>query len=243
MPPQLSDLVRDPNFDRLRDLLSEPALTDDRIDEVQRALDELCDPLPGLLHINDVPTDTVVFVASKGKQLYGWEPDIGRRLGTGIYELFHPDDWVVADMYDDHGNFKTVDGYSNFYRVKHAITGEWCWVHGQYMHLTYTDDGGVRYFIGYANDLTYEIDLGNVPEFARHLLSLKNEQELARLTSRERDVLTLIAEGHTDRQVADQLSISPHTAATHRKNLQKKLEVRNTAGLVRSAVMFGLVSV
>jgi DNA-binding CsgD family transcriptional regulator len=240
---QLRDLARGPLFDELRSLLSNGELTAERISRVQVALDELCDPLPGVLHINNVPDDTVVFLASKVREVYGLEPDIGRRLGKDIYDLFHPDDWVVADMYDDDGNLKTVDGYSNFYRLKHGVTGEWLWIHGQYVALTFDDEGDLYYFVGYANDLTYEIDLGNVPHFAKHLLSLKNEAELAKLTGRERDVLTLIGEGLTDKQIATRLNISPHTAATHRRNLQQKLEVRNTAGLVRSAVMFGLVAV
>ena len=61
------------------------------------------------------------------------------------------------------------------------------------------------------------------------------------LTEREREVLTLIAEGLSSKMIADDLSISLSTVETHRKALIKKLEVSNVAGLVRIAVQEGLV--
>lgn len=61
------------------------------------------------------------------------------------------------------------------------------------------------------------------------------------LTDREREILTLIAEGLSSKMIADDLSISLSTVETHRKALIKKLEVSNVAGLVRIAVQEGLV--
>jgi DNA-binding NarL/FixJ family response regulator len=60
------------------------------------------------------------------------------------------------------------------------------------------------------------------------------------LTPREREVLQLIAEGHSTRQVAATLHISVKTAETHRANIMAKLDVRDTAGLVRYAIRRGL---
>ncbi|MCW1966592.1 MAG: response regulator transcription factor [Anaerolineae bacterium] len=63
----------------------------------------------------------------------------------------------------------------------------------------------------------------------------------AELTEREREVLQLIAEGKTTQNIAEQLSISPHTATRHRANLMQKLCVHNQAELIRAAVKLGLV--
>ena len=57
-----------------------------------------------------------------------------------------------------------------------------------------------------------------------------------KLTRREVDVMKLIAEEFTTTEIADKLTISQHTVESHRKNLLSKLNVRNTAGLVRYAV-------
>ncbi|MEM8965133.1 MAG: response regulator transcription factor [Bacteroidota bacterium] len=61
------------------------------------------------------------------------------------------------------------------------------------------------------------------------------------LTPREREVLQLIAEEYTNPEIADRLFISPRTVDTHRRNLILKLNVKNTAGLVRYAIKENLV--
>lgn len=61
------------------------------------------------------------------------------------------------------------------------------------------------------------------------------------LTLRERQVLQLIAEGKTTRDVASLLFISVKTAETHRTRLMQKLDIHETAGLVRYAIRRGLV--
>lgn len=63
----------------------------------------------------------------------------------------------------------------------------------------------------------------------------------AQLTTREREVLALIAAGCTTQQVAEKLNISPHTATRHRANLMQKLDVHNQVELVRAASEQGLI--
>ena len=61
------------------------------------------------------------------------------------------------------------------------------------------------------------------------------------LTDRELQVLQLIAQGLTNRQIADQLFLSFRTVNTHRANLMQKLDIHDTAGLVRYAITTGLI--
>lgn len=56
------------------------------------------------------------------------------------------------------------------------------------------------------------------------------------ITKREREVLKLIVEGYTSSEIADLLFISTRTVETHRSNLMNKLELKNTAALVRYAI-------
>jgi two-component system, NarL family, response regulator NreC len=56
------------------------------------------------------------------------------------------------------------------------------------------------------------------------------------LTEREREIITLIAEGHTNAVISEMLFLSKHTVNTHRKNIMAKLGVKNTAGIVMYAV-------
>lgn len=66
-------------------------------------------------------------------------------------------------------------------------------------------------------------------------------QENISLTKRESEILRLIAKELTNREIADKLFISTNTVFTHRKNLLKKFNVRNTAGLVKLASEHGLI--
>lgn len=62
----------------------------------------------------------------------------------------------------------------------------------------------------------------------------------ASLTSRERDVLSLMAGGATNKEIAEQLFLSPHTVKDHTSALYRKLGVRNRAEAVRRAERLGL---
>lgn len=64
----------------------------------------------------------------------------------------------------------------------------------------------------------------------------------ALLTSREREILQLIAEGLSSKEVASELGISTRTVEAHRNSLMQKLDIHKVAGLVRFAVREGLVA-
>jgi DNA-binding NarL/FixJ family response regulator len=63
---------------------------------------------------------------------------------------------------------------------------------------------------------------------------------LQRLSKREREIVRLIRTGLTSRVIADQLSLSEFTVATHRRNIMYKLELQNLASLVQFAIDHGL---
>jgi len=68
------------------------------------------------------------------------------------------------------------------------------------------------------------------------------EDDLALLTDREREVLRHIAEGKVNKEIAAELSISANTVETHRKRIMEKLDLHNTAALVRFAMRKRIVT-
>jgi DNA-binding NarL/FixJ family response regulator len=62
------------------------------------------------------------------------------------------------------------------------------------------------------------------------------------LSEREREVFQLVAEGHSNKEIADVLSVSPATVETHRAHVLQKLDVHNTAELVLYAVRRGIIT-
>ena len=73
-------------------------------------------------------------------------------------------------------------------------------------------------------------------------LPIRDLGPLDQLTSREREVLQLVAEGHTNRAIAIHLHLSEKTVEKHRGHLMAKLSVHDTAALVRLAIRHGLVA-
>lgn len=67
------------------------------------------------------------------------------------------------------------------------------------------------------------------------------EQAADLLTPREREVLQLVAEGHTNNSIADTLNISVKTVEKHRANVMAKLEVNDLASLIREGIKQGLI--
>lgn len=74
------------------------------------------------------------------------------------------------------------------------------------------------------------------------LFSCGNPSNDGRLSTREKEVLTLLAEGKSSQEIADLLYISLRTVEHHRASLKKKLKVRNIVDLVKYAVRKGYTS-
>lgn len=80
-----------------------------------------------------------------------------------------------------------------------------------------------------------------------YLDKLKHGQEptssFDTLTDREREILTLVAEGHTNREIAETLFISVKTVETHKANIMEKLNLHKRAELVKYAIKKGMLQV
>jgi DNA-binding NarL/FixJ family response regulator len=86
------------------------------------------------------------------------------------------------------------------------------------------------------------------PAVSRHVIGeyLRRQDQLSgpldTLTSRQREILTLVAEGKTTKEIATKLDLSVKTVESHRTQLMDRLDIHDIAGLVRFAVRMGLVS-
>lgn len=86
------------------------------------------------------------------------------------------------------------------------------------------------------------------PETSRKTLleygkGVTKRDQLETLSPRQREVLRLIAEGRTTKQIAQMLEISVKTVETHRAQLMERLDIHDVAGLVRYAIIVGLIEV
>jgi DNA-binding NarL/FixJ family response regulator len=81
-----------------------------------------------------------------------------------------------------------------------------------------------------------------VNDYRHRLEDMPADDQYESLTPREREVLVLVAEGHTNREVAELLGISHKTVDYHRTNVMRKLDVHNRTELTRYAIRRGLMS-
>jgi DNA-binding NarL/FixJ family response regulator len=91
-----------------------------------------------------------------------------------------------------------------------------------------------------AEDIVIKKNIARLP--AAVTTAIERRQPLSKLTSRQVEVLRLVAEGHRTREIADKLSLSIKTVESHRGELMKRLGMHDVVSLVRYALRSGLVA-
>ncbi len=89
--------------------------------------------------------------------------------------------------------------------------------------------------------LSESIEEVMMEDFVKHLRNGGTNESTDLLTDREREVLQLIAEGNTSREISGILNVSVSTVDTHRKKIMDKLSIHNTAGLVKYAIKHKII--
>ena len=81
-----------------------------------------------------------------------------------------------------------------------------------------------------------------IEEYCLQAEAMEAQDDFGRLTDREREVLQLIAEGHSNRKIAELLSVTEKTVEAHRARLMDKLNVHSIAELTKYAIRKGMIS-
>jgi DNA-binding NarL/FixJ family response regulator len=81
-----------------------------------------------------------------------------------------------------------------------------------------------------------------VEDYVRQIRARGVDDSYDLLTTREREILQLVAEGKSNKETANALNLSLHTVETHRRNLQEKLNLHSVAELILYAVRKGIIS-
>lgn len=92
-----------------------------------------------------------------------------------------------------------------------------------------------------AEDLITKTDLSRLPASIAEAVRLR--RPLGKLTSRQIEVLRMVAEGHRTREIASRLKLSAKTVESHRGEVMKRLNIHDVVGLVLYAVRVGLVAI
>lgn len=202
--------------------------------------------IPSVIIIHDIRDSTVVYMSERGRRQLGVDLDELREMGQNYYaRFFNPEDakdYVpkIFGLLERNNNDEMV---SFFQQVRTSQNNDWTW----YLSST-------KIFIRDENDkpiltITNAIPIDNEHYFTSKIERLlqennflrRNKQAFASLTGREKNVLTLMALGHNSAEIAGQLHISENTAATHRRNIKKKLKAQSNYEITLFAQAFDLI--
>jgi DNA-binding NarL/FixJ family response regulator len=133
---------------------------------------------------------------------------------------------LILSMYDNEEYIKQalVAGVSG-YILKESAVDELVW--------------GIRAITSGQNFLSPAVCTVVIREYLRQFEGKARKRALDNLTSREREILQLVAEGRTTREIASMLFISPKTVEAHRSNIGRKLKTKNVSEIREYAIKKG----
>mgnify|MGYP003604881807 CR=1 FL=1 len=178
---------------------------------------------------------------------------------NAVLATIHPDDvdfvikaeaFLTRFFYEKIGSEKLTSykiSYSHRARFK---GGEYALINHQALMLTMDDKGGYGKSLNIhtridhlSNHNTYKISLIGLhgePSYM-NISKEENDEGLIELSKREIDIIRQISEGKSNDQIAETLSISPHTVKKHRSNILEKTECNNAAQLIKICIQQGIL--
>jgi DNA-binding NarL/FixJ family response regulator len=196
------------------------------------------------LLLESQPGFSVVAEASDGhqavEQAEATKPDVvvldiamprlsGTEAAQRIGELLPGTSVIILSMHSDEGYvMRALKAGAKGYLLKDAAEGD-------LVEAIQAVGNGKTFF-------SSEISKMLVEDYVREIRTRGVEDSYELLTSREREILHLLAEGKSNKDIASALNLSPYTVETHRRNLQEKLNLHSFAELILYAVRKGLIS-
>jgi DNA-binding CsgD family transcriptional regulator len=245
---QSQSCVSGPGADPLPELL-----------QTNHALLEVLNLGPHLCWVLDVRTGGYCFMSSHAEQLLGESPRHFTEGGLAYTNgLLHPDDagcaWQLMQaiwqfLLARPAGQRAAYGFSCDYRIRRA-DGTYLRLLEQSRVLQTDHHGNITHLLGTGTDITHwkesatlVASVASAADGSRLVCTSDNPvlKPQARISKREQEVMQLIANGFSSRQIADRLYLSLHTVNTHRRNIIGKTHYRSPGGLVRVAVRNGMI--
>jgi len=149
------------------------------------------------------------------------------------YSMVDPQE--LASIKNKISNFFTPPYFEKLltmrYHIRNIYGKNICIKHEILLHILERHSLAINYFFDVS-------EKERIEQFLKSNTGLNHtspKKQILTISPREKQVLRLIADGHSSKEIADMLFISNHTAISHRKNLIEKFQVKNTAHLIKKA--------
>jgi len=212
-----------------------------------------------IFFLYNVRSGNFMFVSNSAQRILGYPSQNFLEDGLDfVASRIHPEDYPVALAVSAKMNSKMIDNKIDFpkrleLRIKNN-KGNWIWTEIDFVVPKFINTS-ISQIFGVMKDISdekkdclgYKVDQAFKYSLDSTYLSPKNYDPDAqfdrstksngykKITRREKEILKLIADGFSAKEVANKLFISIHTAINHRKNLISKFQVKNTAQLIKVA--------
>jgi len=135
------------------------------------------------------------------------------------------------------------EAFTFFQQARSSISGDWVWYLSSIKILMRDDEGKPLLLIITASpiDPTHHLTHKVSRLLVENNFLRENSIKFSSLTEREKEILKHIALGKSNKEIADEQSISVNTVETHRKNIKSKLDLKSTYELTQYASAFNLI--
>lgn len=196
--------------------------------------------LNAIVFVFDVINLRMVWINDAMKRILGYDkPDVNIDKQS-ILDIYHPDDRDVLKEMRNYFRHRKSGTFTAVYKFR-DVNGEYLWLCTAANIFRRTTDESVFEVVGVTLDMTHQLVYkNNVKVLSREMMQQINKSSIEKITKREKEILRYFANGYKTREIAEMLQLSFHTVNNHRKNLLKKLKMKNLAALVSFAVESGL---
>lgn len=197
--------------------------------------------LPGLYYLSSSTDYSLIKTCNATEKALLYPLDEIKKMGENyVTEIVHKED--LPHILLNLQNFLSEDNEGKPYAYFQRTRVNYCKDHQT--HYTTT-----KKVIGQNEIFNISVPVENMGMTANKILRVleeteymrRNYQKFARLTAREKEIITLLALGYQNSEIAEQLFISKATVEQHRKNLKRKLEIKRFVDLIRFAQAFDLI--
>ncbi len=197
--------------------------------------------LNAIVFVFDLNAFRMIWASEGFKKILGYKKSTRKLPKSVLIDIYHPEDRnMLTEMktfFQNENGDKTFTAIFQFRDIK----GNYVWLATASNVFRKNEDLSVFEIVGVSISLSNEITYDkNLKLFSRVKIMENNHETIKLLTRRELQVIKYFANGLKTKQIAEMLGISHHTVHNHRKNLMKKIGVKNMAGLVNFAGENGL---
>lgn len=203
---------------------------------------EVLDLVPALIHIRDQRTGEIVWWNAEWERSFHFDrEEFSNNNMEYLKRIVHPDDVNLLQFSNHFYQQKAGTKFGGAIRLKYPESNEWCWFVGISKVIKESADGTpvatLAVFVDFTKMINTELQ---IKEALQEVLRIRNGNPLNKISNREKVIIRFILNGLSSTKIAKQLSISPHTVRTHRRNLMLKLDVKNVSELISIAKDWGI---